>query len=71
MVKEGVALPPPAGRSRSLASVFGNTSSGGENAQAISDASLMYWGADFGHFRGLGGIPTGSIELLATDSTDG
>ena len=67
----GGCPPPPAGRSRSLASVFGNTSSGGENAQAISDASLMYWGADFGHFRGLGGIPTGSIELLATDSTDG
>ena len=67
----GGCPPPPAGRSRSLASVFGNTSSGGENAQAISDASLMYWGADFGHFRGLGGISTGSIELLATDSTDG
>lgn len=63
--------PPPTRRFRSAASVFGNTSSGGENAQAISDASLMYWGADFGHFRGLGGIPTGSIELLATDSTDG
>ncbi len=67
----GGCPPPPAGRSRSAAPVFGNTSSGGENAQAISDASLMYWGADFGHFRGLGGIPTGSIELLATDSTDG
>ncbi|WP_448806720.1 RHS repeat domain-containing protein [Akkermansia sp.] len=67
----GGCPPPPAGRSRSAAPVFGNTSSGGENAQAISDASLMYWGADFGHFRGLGGISTGSIELLATDSTDG
>lgn len=67
----GGCPPPPAGRGRSAAPVFGNTSSGGGNAQALSNASLMYWGADFGHFRGLGGIPTGSIELLATDSTEG
>lgn len=69
---EGGGCPPaPTGRARSTAPAFGNTSSGGENAQATSNASLMYWGADFGHFRGLGGIPTGSIELLATDSTEG
>ncbi len=59
----GGGLPSPAARSSIRHSGFGSSSAG---SGIIREARLQYmrWSANFGTFRGMGGIPKGRIELI-------
>ncbi len=46
-------------------------SAGGSNARAVSTENAMFWQVTFGSFRGMGGIPQGTLELMAQGSLEG
>ena len=70
---DGGPPPPPSGRLHQPAgaSPLGDSSSAGCSVRAESTATLMYWSCNFGSFRGLGGIPSGRIELYSREGVDG
>lgn len=52
-------------RSRVFSAFSGAHSSAGRNARLSVDADCFCWQSDFGKFRGLGGIASGRLEILA------
>lgn len=52
-------------RSRVFSEFSGEHPSAGRNAQLSVDADGFCWQSDFGKFRGLGGIASGRLEILA------
>ncbi len=47
-----------------------SSSSAGRNTRLVANETYAHWQTDFGKFRGLGGIPPGTLEILAYEYSD-